>query len=101
MGLVVQNGCWREWCESGAVSVDAGELVVAVEELSVRRQLLESSQLNRIDRLFFDVRFGWWGIVGVAWKKGKFEKLLKIMETEPNGKTATRSREFFSQKLVH
>lgn len=49
----MEHGGRCEWSESGAIAGAVTELIVAVNELPVGGQLLESSQLDRIDRLLF------------------------------------------------
>lgn len=106
MGLVVQNGCRREWCECGAIAINIRELIIAVCELPVRRQLLQSSKLNGIDGLFLDVCLVVRGIVGaVAWKREKVGKLLNISATGDSEKVQRLQHvhEKFDRKgkLVH
>lgn len=45
-----------EGCEGGAICVAIRKLIVAIEELSISRELLQASQLNRLNWLLLYAR---------------------------------------------
>lgn len=93
VGLVLQHWRRRERRKSraAAININVRELIVWVQELPVCAQLLQSSKLNGIDRLFFDARFIGGGIVDVAWK-GKREKLERYWTSSKFGSKKGKRR---------